>query len=148
MQVTNKFTIGIHLVVATKYFQDRLPVTSKFLSSSIGANSVMVREVMLSLKNEDILDISQGKTGIRLKKELKDITFFDIYCCVSKNDDRGIFHFHEHPSNECPIGKNIHEALDDKLDEVQLAMENKMKEITLDSVYEDLLIEINKGEKQ
>ena len=31
----------------------------------------------------------------------------------------------------CPVGRNIHHALDDKLDRIQKAMEDEMRRITL-----------------
>ena len=41
-----------------------------------------------------------------------------------------MFRFHENPSPQCPVGKNIHALLDDKLKDIQAAMENEMKKYT------------------
>ena len=49
-----------------------------------------------------------------------------------------LFNFHSSPNPQCPVGKNIHALLDDKLKTIQLAMENEMKKYTLD----DLRIEM------
>ena len=38
----------------------------------------------------------------------------------------------------CPVGKNIHNILDDKLLRVQEAMEKELKAITLADVMKDL----------
>ena len=37
----------------------------------------------------------------------------------------------------CPVGRNIHHALDDKLDRIQKAMEDEMRRITLAEVVKD-----------
>ena len=142
MQITSKFTIAIHVITAIDYFKDHEKVTSNFLAGSIGANPVIVRNVMGNLKEAGIIDISQGKSGISLAKKLDDITFYDIYKAVDSVSDEGLFHFHENPNANCPVGRNIHKAVDEKLLKVQQAMETEMKQITLSDVVEDTRKEI------
>ena len=137
MQITSKFTIAVHVITAIDYFKDREKVTSNFLAGSVGANPVIVRNVMGNLKEAGIIDISQGKSGISLAKRLDDITFYDIYRAVDGVSDEGLFHFHENPNANCPVGRNIHKAVDEKLLKVQQAMEAEMKQITLSDVVED-----------
>ena len=142
MQITSKFTIAVHVITAIDYFKDHEKVTSNFLAGSVGANPVIVRNVMGNLKEAGIIDISQGKSGISLAKKLDDITFYDIYKAVDSVSDEGLFHFHENPNTDCPVGRNIHRSLDGKLMKVQQAMETEMKQITLSDVVEDTRKEI------
>ena len=142
MQITSKFTIAVHVITAIDYFKDHEKVTSNFLAGSVGANPVIVRNVMGNLKEAGIIDISQGKSGITLAKRLDDITFYDIYRAVDSISDEGLFHFHENPNANCPVGRNIHKAVDEKLLKVQQAMEAEMKQITLLDVVEDTRKEI------
>ena len=142
MQITSKFTIAVHVITAIDYFKDHEKVTSNFLAGSVGANPVIVRTVMGNLKEAGIIDISQGKSGISLAKKLDDITFYDIYKAVDSISDEGLFHFHENPNTDCPVGRNIHRSLDGKLMKVQQAMETEMKQITLSDVVEDTRKEI------
>lgn len=137
MQITSKFTIAVHVITAIDYFKDHEKVTSNFLAGSVGANPVIVRNVMGNLKEAGIIDISQGKSGITLAKKLDDITFYDIYKAVDSVSDEGLFHFHENPNANCPVGRNIHKAVDEKLLKVQQAMEAEMKQITLSDVALD-----------
>ena len=142
MQITSKFTIAVHVITAIDYFKDHKKVTSNFLAGSVGANPVIVRNVMGNLKEAGIIDISQGKSGITLAKRLDDITFYDIYRAVDSVSDEGLFHFHENPNTNCPVGRNIHKAVDEKLLKVQQAMEAEMKQITLSDVAMDTRKEI------
>ena len=142
MQITSKVTIAVHVITAIDYFKDHEKVTSNFLAGSVGANPVIVRNVMGNLKEAGIIDISQGKSGISLAKRLDDITFYDIYRAVDSVSDEGLFHFHENPNTNCPVGRNIHKAVDEKLLKVQQAMEAEMKQITLSYVVEDTRKEI------
>lgn len=137
MQITSKFTIAAHIIAAIDYFKDREKVTSNFLAGSVGANPVIVRNVMGNLKESGIIAISQGKSGISLAKELSKITFYDVYKAVDCVDDSGLFHFHENPNINCPVGRNIHSAMDEKLQRVQSIMENELSHITMADVVAD-----------
>ncbi len=77
-----------------------------------------------------------AKSGIALSNPLDQLTFFDFYQTLGCISDEGIFHFHEHPNEKCPVGRHIHEAVDDKLRRVQAAMEEAMKGISLADVTE------------
>ena len=138
MQITSKFTIAAHIIAAIDYFKDSEKVTSNFLAGSVGANPVIVRNVMGTLKEAGIIEISQGKSGISLAKGLDEITFYDVYKAVDCVDDEGLFHFHENPNINCPVGRNIHFAMDEKLQRVQSIMENELSRITMADVVADV----------
>ena len=142
MQITSRFTIAVHIITAIDYFQDKEKVTSSFLACSVGANPLIVWNVMRKLKEAGIIDISQGKSGIALARKLDEVTFYDIYKAVDCINEEGLFHFHENPNINCPVGRNIHKAMDKKLLQVQEAMEEAMKKITLADVAEDTRREI------
>lgn len=142
MQITSKFTIAVHIITAIEYFKETETVTSAFLAGSVGANPVIIRNVMSRLKDAGIITVSQGKSGISLAKELTEITFYDVYQAVDCVDETGLFHFHEHPNISCPVGRNIHSAMDEKLRAVQETMENEMKQITIADVAADVRREL------
>lgn len=144
MQISSKFTIGVHLLAVTDYLGEDEKVTSNILAGSIGVNPVIVRNVMGDLKEAGLISISQGKSGISLTKSPEQITFYDVYKAVDSVNDDGLFHFHEHPNPECPIGRNIHKAMDSKLEKVQKRMEDEMKNITLADVMTDIQNELDK----
>lgn len=143
MQITNKFTIGVHIICAVEYFKKDREVTSSLLSLSTGANPVTVRTVISELRESGLLDISQGKTGIGLKKDIKDISMLDVFNAVDGLDKDGLFHFHDNPNINCPVGKNIHKAMDDKLMKIQNSMYMQMNDIKIGDVYGGIIKEIN-----
>ena len=138
MQIGSKFTIGVHVITALDYFKDMDRVNSEFLAGSIGVNPVIVRNVISDLREAGILNTQRGSSGAVIAKELDDITLYDIYRAVSVVDkDEGLFHFHEQPNPECPVGRNIHNVLDHRLIEAQQALENELKETTLQDIVDD-----------
>ena len=140
MQITSRFTIAVHLLVAIDYFKDMDRVNSEFLAESTGVNPVIVRTVISRLREAGILNTQRGSSGADLTRPLSEITFYDIYRAVDSVDEQeGLFHFHEQPHPDCPVGGTIHIALDGKLDAVQQSMEEKMKTITVQDVEDDVL---------
>lgn len=144
MQISSKFTIGVHLLAVIDYLGEDEKVTSSVLAGSIGVNPVIVRNVMGNLKEAGLISISQGKSGISLTKMPDQITFYDVYKAVDSVNEDGLFHFHENPNPECPIGRNIHKAMDSKLERIQMCMEEEMRKITLADVMTDIQRELKK----
>lgn len=138
MQITSKFTIGVHIIAALEYFKNDYSMTSSFLAGSVGVNPVLIRTIMTELKDAGLIKISQGKTGIALAKPVDEISFYDVYKAVDCIEENGLFHFHENPNVNCPVGRNIHKAMDKRLSSIQASMENEMKNITVGDVYSDI----------
>ena len=82
MQVSTKFTIALHILVGVKYFGEEYKVTSDFLADSIGSNPVIIRNIMSQLREAGIIEIKRGPGGMHITRDLKDISFLDIYQAV------------------------------------------------------------------
>ena len=143
MQITSKFTVAVHILTCIDVFDGQMRVTSDFLSGSTGVNAVIVRGVLGQLRNAGIVETRQGSGGAHLAKALDEITLYDIYKAVDCIDDEGLFHFHENPNADCPVGRNIHKAMDGRLEAAQAALENELKSTTLAQVVADTRKEIN-----
>lgn len=137
MQITSKFTVAVHILTCIDIFGGQMRVTSDFLSGSTGVNAVIVHNVLGQLRNAGIVETRQGSGGAHLAKALDEITLYDIYKAVDCVDDEGLFHFHENPNADCPVGRNIHKAMDDRLQTAQAALENELKSTTLAQVVAD-----------
>lgn len=147
MQISSRFTIAIHIFACIETFKNQYKITSDFLASSVNVNPVIIRKILSQLRNAGLVNIARGSGGASIAKPIEEITFFDIYNAVECVNKGELFHFHENPCQECPVGKNIHNALDDKLIQIQTAMENEMKKINLSQVVKDTAKLINKDNK-
>ena len=138
MQIGSKFTIGVHIITALDYFKEMDRVNSEFLAGSIGVNPVIVRTVISHLREAGIVQTQRGSSGAVLTKRLDEITLFDVYKAVgSVDEEEGLFHFHEQPNPDCPVGRNIHNVLDRHLVDAQRAMEESLRSTTLADIVED-----------
>ena len=138
MQISSRFTIGLHILTAIDTFQNEYKVTSDFLAGSIQTNPVVVRRILGQLKKAGLIESSQGVAGITIPKPLDQITFYDVYTAVEPVEEGDLFRFHDSPNPDCPVGRNIHRLLDGKLREIQNAMEEKMRRYTLADLHDGL----------
>ncbi|MGN1181914.1 MAG: Rrf2 family transcriptional regulator [Faecalibacillus sp.] len=137
MQISSRFTIAVHIFACIDTFGKEHKVTSDFLSTSVNVNPVIIRKILSSLKKSGLIDVQRGTGGTTIAKPLDQITLYDIYQSVECIENGELFHFHEKPNMNCPVGKNIHNILDDKLLRVQKAMENELSAITLNDIIKD-----------
>ena len=139
MQITSRFTIAVHIIACIDYFGgDEKRVTSEFMSLSTNVNPVIIRTVLSQLKSSGIITARRGSGGANLAKPLEEISLYDVYKAVDSVSEDGLFHFHENPNTDCPVGKNIHYAMDERLTKAQSAMERELKNMNLKDVVEDV----------
>ncbi|WP_288775070.1 Rrf2 family transcriptional regulator [uncultured Eubacterium sp.] len=138
MQISSRFTLAVHIFACVDTFKDDYKVTSDFIAGSTNVNPVIIRKILGQLKAAGLIRVARGTGGTSITKPLSEITFLDIYRAVECVEDNRLFHFHENPNAACPVGRNIHHVLDEKLDRVQKAMERELQSITLEDVKEDL----------
>lgn len=137
MQISSRFTIAMHIFAAIDTFEKEYKITSEFLASSIQVNPVVVRRILSQLKAAGLVHVVRGSGGASIARPLEEITFLDVFQAVDCIEDGALFHFHENPCPQCPVGRNIHQGLDDKLARVQRAMEEEMRRISVADVVRD-----------
>lgn len=134
MQISSRFTIALHIFTCVETFKNDYKITSDFLAGSINTSPVIIRKILTQLKNAGLITVARGTGGISPTRPLKEISFYDVYQAIEPVENGDLFNFHSSPNPQCPVGKNIHALLDDKLKTIQLAMENEMKKYTLDDL--------------
>lgn len=162
MQIPSRFSIAIHICLCVEFFnQDSSfnantdkkhckKMTGEALAESVGVNSVIVRNILASLKSAGLISIFRGSNGAKLSKNPSDISLLDIFYAVestkkdlsqkrnAKEAHYKLFRFHANPSELCLLGKNIHNLLDSHFDNAQNALEAYFASVKLDSLLETL----------
>lgn len=136
MQFSSRLPVAVHILLAIVEFDGREKTTSTFLAGSVNVNPVIIRNTLGQLKAAGFVTIRAGEGGASLAKEPKDITLLDVFDAVEKKED--LFHFHENPNPDCPVGKNVHAVLDRRLFAIQEAMREQMRSVTLQDLLDDL----------
>ncbi|MCM1308403.1 MAG: Rrf2 family transcriptional regulator [Butyrivibrio sp.] len=137
MKISSRFTVAVHTLLAIHILGNEYKTTSEFIASSVNVNPVVIRRTLLSLKAAGLVTVKAGSGGAALSRDIKDISLYDVYTAVDCIEG-SLFHFHENPNADCPVGKNIHAILDTHLAAAQTAMENELKSVTLADLTEQL----------
>ena len=93
MQIGQKFSIAIHILLSCEFFKDEKN-TSEFLAGTIGTNPVIVRNIIRLLKSANLINVSAGTGGASLAKKPEQITLFDIFSAVNDGEN-DIFKIHK-----------------------------------------------------
>ena len=147
MRISSRFTIAVHIFACIDTFKDDFKITSDFLASSVNVNPVVIRKILSQLKANELITVQRGSGGASISRPLEEINFLDIYYAVECVENGELFHFHENPNHKCPVWRNIHNILDSKLKQVQNALENELKKITLADIIKDAQYYIAKEDK-
>lgn len=136
MQYSSRLPVAVHILLAIVEFEGKEKTTSTFLAGSVNVNPVIIRNTLGQLKTAELVTVKAGEGGASLAKDPKDITLMDVFNAVEKEEM--LFHFHENPNPECPVGKNVHAVLDRRLFSIQEAMQKQMGSITLQDLIDDM----------
>ena len=136
MQFSSRLPVAVHILLAIVEFEGKEKTTSTFLAGSVNVNPVIIRNTLGQLKTTELVTVKAGEGGASLAKDPKDITLMDVFNAVEKEEM--LFHFHENPNPECPVGKNVHAVLDRRLFSIQEAMQKQMGSITLQDLIDDM----------
>ena len=138
MQISSRFTIALHILACIDAFGRDKKVTSEFLADSVNVNPVIIRRLLLQLKAAGLVEVHRGTGGAEIARPTEELTLLDVYRAVDPVEDGQLFHFHERPNPDCPVGRSIHRVLDPRLVQIQAAMEEEMRSISLDDVLDDV----------
>ena len=141
MQISTRFTIAVHTLLCVGYFSPEQKTTSAFIAASVNVNPVVVRRTLGQLKAAGIVTVEAGVGGASLARPANKITLLDVFNAV-ESIDGSLFDFHERPNPACPVGRNVHAALDSELQAAQDALEASLASTTI----ADLLARVEQAE--
>ena len=138
MQISSRFTSAVHVLACIEVFKDDHQINSEFISTSVGVNPVIIRKIFGQLKTAGLIHVQRGGNGgVSLAKPAEEITLCDVYHAVDSVEEEGLFHFHENPNANCPVGRNMHYVMDGRLARAQEAMEKELSSMTIANVIAD-----------
>ncbi len=142
MKISSRFSIAVHILSILKNNPSSL-CTSDYMAESVNTNPVVIRKIM-SLLETSWLCLRKSWTGWRgITKDLHEITLLDVYHAVNVVEEDKLFHIHEQPNPDCPIGANIQAVLEIILIQAQSAMEEVLRNITMGQLFETLQEKMN-----
>jgi DNA-binding IscR family transcriptional regulator len=145
LKISSRFTIAVHILSLINNNPAAI-CTSEFMAGSVNTNPVVIRQILSYLKKAGLVQVRRGTGGASLLKDLRDTTLLDVYRSVSVVKEENLFHIHEQPNPDCPIGANIQNVLEIILVQAQEAMESVLENITMEQVDTSILNRINSSQ--
>ena len=119
--------------------ESETPKTSLEISNTIGINASKLRRLLSMLGKAGIVKSDGGmKGGFTLSKKSEDIHLQEIYCAI---EDRKAFYLNVNQTNshEKNVSQQVNIFFLDLFSDIQIDIENKMKDITLKTILDKLL---------
>ncbi|MFJ8513732.1 Rrf2 family transcriptional regulator [Lysinibacillus xylanilyticus] len=145
MKISSRFTIAVHILSIIKQNPTTI-CTSEFMAESVNTNPVVIRKILSYLKKAGIVQVRRGTGGASLVKDLDAVTLLEVFRSVEVVEEDKLFHLHENPNPDCPIGANIQAVLELILVQAQEAMEQVLANITMEQVITSLIQEIQQSQ--
>ena len=133
--VATHILAGLHVMRKARFME---AATSDIIAQSVNTNPVVIRRILGQLKRAGLVDSQSGaRGGFSIAKPVKRISLLEIYRAV---EEGCLFHFHyAEPSQICPVGSTIRDALHDVCSEAESAVEGVLGAKTLMDVVRDMM---------
>lgn len=141
MKISSRFSVAVH-ILSLLSIETTAHCTSEWIAGSVNTNPVIIRRVLGQLKKAGMVQVRSGTGGASLTKDLNEITLLDVYRAVDVVEEGRLFHIHEQPNPECPVGANIQFVLELILTRAQNAMEDILGSVTLEQLVSDLRLQM------
>ncbi|MFC8688622.1 Rrf2 family transcriptional regulator [Brevibacillus porteri] len=137
MKISSRFSIAVH-ILSLLAIDSNSHCTSEWIAGSVNTNPVVIRRVLGLLKKAGLVHVRAGAGGASLVKELDQITLLEIYRAVDVVEEGQLFHIHEKPNPDCPVGANIQFVLELILTRAQHAMEEILGGVKMSDLVDNL----------
>ncbi|HKY29712.1 MAG TPA: Rrf2 family transcriptional regulator [Pyrinomonadaceae bacterium] len=136
MSQNSRFAVAVHVLTLMAWAEDE-PLKSEHVAESVNTNPVVIRRMLCELAQGGLVVSQTGSAGgSKLARKPSEITLLDIFHTV---ESRGVFSLpRQHPNHRCPVGVNIETVLGTVLNEVDSAVEQVLKKITIQDVVKRL----------
>ncbi len=145
MKISSRFSVAVH-ILSLLSVGNSSHCTSEWIAGSVNTNPVIIRRVIGYLKRAGMVNVNAGSGGAYLLKDLREITLLDIFRAVDVVEEGELFHIHDEPNPECPVGANIQTVLQVIFVRAQEAMESILAQVTMEQLVTDLVQQISSNE--
>ncbi|KAA3615772.1 MAG: transcriptional regulator [Calditrichaeota bacterium] len=136
MAASKKLSLAVKaLYVIERHLNE--PLSSNQIASELGVNPSKLRRILSLLVKSNLVESTQGTSGGFVLKRVPDtISLQEIYCSVEENK---AFYLDVHDHEDCNSSSSkMNNFFYDLFADVQVAIENKMSQISLKDVVEKI----------
>lgn len=139
MQLSMKCSVAVHclIFIHEAQTQGQVRVTSGLLAQSTGCNPVVIRSTLSALKKAGLITVARGTGGAALCRAPADITLYQIYTALEPKGLTSLIGIHACDGRSCPVAQNIRAVLQGPYRQIEAAIADTMRGITLADLLAD-----------
>ena len=143
MAANSRMTIGVHVLawLALAKHQGHEVLTSSQIAASVNTNPVIIRRSLGDLRRAGLVRVRHGAgAGWSLTRPPDEITLLEVHDAVAGRDS--LFGMHRtEPNLECPVGRGIRPALSRVYGQVEQAVREELRLVSVADVLRQSLRE-------
>ena len=133
MKVSRRFQLSVHTILFIAVYGDEKGLTCDYISNELKCNPIVIKNILNLLCRNDFLIKVPSTSSIKLKKDVKDITLWDIYKITDEVDINNIF-CSDDLQIASPIVSDLPELLSPAFGEIMNSIKDILSTVSVDSL--------------
>ena len=133
MKVSRRFQLTVQTVLFIAVYSDKKEMTCENISKEMKCNPVVIKNILNILCKNNFLTKGSSISNIRLKRNIKDITLWDIYRITDEVDINNIF-CSDDLQIASPIVSDLPELLSPAFGEIMNSIKDILSTVSVDSL--------------
>lgn len=133
MKVSRRFQLTVQTVLFIAVYSDKKEMTCENISKEMKCNPVVIKNILNILYKNNFLTKGSSISNIRLKRNIKDITLWDIYKITDEVDINNIF-CSDDLQITSPIVSDLPELLSPAFGEIMNSIKDILSTVSVDSL--------------
>ena len=133
MKVSRRFQLSVHTILFIAVYGDEKGLTCDNISNELKCNPIVIKNILNLLCRNDFLIKVPSTSSIKLKKDVKDITLWDVYKITDEVNIKNIFCSDDLQINN-PIISDLPELLVTPFEKVMSCIKDTLSKVSIDSL--------------
>ena len=133
MKVSRRFQLSVHTILFIAVYGDEKGLTCDYISNELKCNPIVIKNILNLLCRNDFLIKVPSTSSIKLKKDVKDITLWDVYKITDEVNIKNIFCSDDLQINN-PIISDLPELLVTRFEKVMSCIKDTLSKVSIDSL--------------
>ena len=133
MKVSRRFQLTVQTVLFIAVYSDKKEMTCENISKEMKCNPVVIKNILNILCKNNFLTKGSSISNIRLKRNIKDITLWDIYKITDEVDINNIL-CSDDLQIASPIVSDLPELLSPAFGEIMNSIKDILSTVSVDSL--------------
>ena len=140
MKINLKYTVALNILIVCDICKDK-KITANYINKVVGCDVTTIRMVMYDLKQAGLIEGKPGPGGIKLLRNLDDVTLFDVYASVL-DPKESMLKFYEGSEDEAQLSNAIKSIVDEQFNDYRDLLLAAMKIMTVKTLCRKIQAEL------